>query len=519
MLGVQGGGLPLLAAGLPLLAGVSMGFLWLAVCVGTLGGAAAQGLPLPSALDGSCNLGRLDARVAELNRVCCFSEGPAGSRCAPGRAACTVECAVALLPLLEECGTVMDALYSGRTIVSLVPPVVYSPHFFDRTYESCLQLSSDEVMQTIQSAVDMGTCSPDALDGVALTPVTAECADENPNCASVLTMGIECPTLVGQCDMTCGHCDATPPPKGGDRHRLQRDIACDLTNFQGTVDAVNQGCCDSDLSRKCSGGFPVECDARCAVLFDQFYTRCSNVLTVQFPATVMTGMRQLYQTCSTELPVEMLIRGLAACTGGASISANVPHVAPTGSTTAGTVITLTPTDCDVPSQALTSAGMSAVISGPTVCHQAFDPVRDALSSAGSFDFIGAVELDEAAGAVSHRLGRVTGSFPADLRSGLFLELTAAGAERWGLPPGFSNLIAGTAVTPLAPCDDDPRGLLAEQGVTCTALQGTAVACERNLHEIVGALPDGYTMGMACQATCRSCDIAVQATLCGCHSTY
>ena len=152
-------------------------------------GAAVAQLPLPSGLDGTCDLATLDARVSVLNRVCCFAEGPAGSRCSAQNQECTLDCAVALLPLLAECGPVLDALYSGRTIVSLVPPIIYTHHFFDAVYASCLELSEETVLQGLLRAVDSGACNVDSLDGIALTQVVTDCADTNENCASIISMG------------------------------------------------------------------------------------------------------------------------------------------------------------------------------------------------------------------------------------------------------------------------------------------------------------------------------------------
>ena len=154
------------------------------------------------------------------------------------------------------------------------------------------------------------------------------------------------------------------------------------------------------------------CDARCAVVFDRFYQRCSNILSVQFPPAVMTGLRLLYTTCSTDLPVEALINGLAVCTGGALPPAPPtpvrPRPPPSSPSTAGTVVTLTLPDCVIPDDALHSDGVHVAISGPRSCSNGFGSIRNAIDqSAGSFNFAGVVELQNSDDVTAARLGRVT----------------------------------------------------------------------------------------------------------------
>ena len=111
----------------------------------------------------------------------------------------------------------------------------------------------------------------------------------------------------------------------------------------------------------------------------------------------------------------------------------------------------------------------------------------------------------------------SGQFPGDLSTGLLVDFTAAGRAAWGgLAADYTNVDPGT-VAPLTPCHDDPDGLIAAQGASCAALIGTSTACSRNLHEIYSSVPNGYQMGVACPASCNSCEIVVQATFYGNHT--
>jgi hypothetical protein len=74
---------------------------------------------------------------------------------------------------------------------------------------------------------------------------------------------------------------------------------------------VNTQCCDDGTS--CSDGTPATCDVKCALVFNDFFEACEQVLATQVPAAAMLSYRRLYTTCSSGLPVEDLLDAAAAC--------------------------------------------------------------------------------------------------------------------------------------------------------------------------------------------------------------
>ena len=139
---------------------------------------------------GTCNLGTLDERITRFNSACCTSKA-----CFVG-GVCSVDCAVVLLPLVADCGSVLDALYDAG--------------MFATGSEACLSISSTDALQRVQELHDAGSCPDAVLDAVGEVDVTSTCEDTNPNCDSFLGMGLLCDGLVGQCDATCLIC--TPDP-------------------------------------------------------------------------------------------------------------------------------------------------------------------------------------------------------------------------------------------------------------------------------------------------------------------
>ena len=79
------------------------------------------------------------------------------------------------------------------------------------------------------------------------------------------------------------------------RHRLQMALQCDLQFFHDDAALVDTSCCDD--GRSCSAGVPTSCDAKCALVYNDFYDRCSSVLATQVDAGSMASYQRLYTTC------------------------------------------------------------------------------------------------------------------------------------------------------------------------------------------------------------------------------
>ena len=80
-----------------------------------------------------------------------------------------------------------------------------------------------------------------------------------------------------------------PPPSSGGHHRRQRRLqaahACSPDVFSAAAAAVTDACCDDATGAGCTG-VPTECDARCGIVFIDFYARCAELLRVYEPAQV-----------------------------------------------------------------------------------------------------------------------------------------------------------------------------------------------------------------------------------------
>lgn len=247
-------------------------------------------------------------RVSELDAEC-----PG----APDR--CTVSCGAALFPFLDECTSFVDQLFlfdnaDGRSDGRASA--------FYTLRDTCDAIPSGQIIDELRPLWSAGQCPDDWMEDVSTTAVPeAACEDVLPACAAGVAAGFYdcaimlCPScaMAHQCDKTCAIC-------GGANigHRLRRslqidstDYACPLANFDAEATAVNDACCDAD-SGGCAG-VPTECDARCGVVYVDFFSRCHELLgTVH--ADLMLEYTQLEQTCSTELPAEPLLRLLGRCT-------------------------------------------------------------------------------------------------------------------------------------------------------------------------------------------------------------
>ena len=238
---------------------------------------------------------------------------------------CTVACGAALFPFLDACGSFVDVLnvfddadgtHDGRagTFVYLA--------------RSCAAIPSAQLLGVLEPLWSAGQCPDDWMEGVGTTAVEqAACVDaRGDDTCKVMTTVMSCETdlcptcgMAGTCDATCGFCTAVAG--GGSGHRLQEvmrqlqiqtaEHACPAATFDAEAQAVNDACCDA-ATGGCAG-VPTECDARCGVVFVDFYARCADLLRVYSPAD-LPAYTQLESTCSAELPAEPLLRLIGRCT-------------------------------------------------------------------------------------------------------------------------------------------------------------------------------------------------------------
>eukprot|EP01043_Picozoa_sp_COSAG02_P045205 COSAG02_NODE_4112_length_5763_cov_3.743997_2_plen_659_part_00 len=307
--------------------------------------------PVPGS-HGTCDLNRLDARIEAFNNACCTS-----TACIPD-GLCSVDCAVVLLPLVVDCGPVLDLLYDGTDGL-----IDGTSSTFTTGSEACLAIASTDALQRVQELHDAGICPPTVLDGVAEVEVSATCEDTNDNCQSFLAMGLLCTSLVGQCDATClicsppaaqqacadtnpncaqfiasglgcdslnGTCDlscnvctSSTSDQGGHRRSRRRrrrrraqgtSPTCDMTTVPAQIARINTVCCDIN-GGECATGVPTTCDAKCAVFFLDFYERCEVYISPSYSPSENIALGQLADTCAHALPAEPLLMTAAKCTG------------------------------------------------------------------------------------------------------------------------------------------------------------------------------------------------------------
>ena len=273
----------------------------------------------------TCDMGTLFARVSSLTSECC-SMGEQG--CGDGPA-CGIDCLAVLLPLLDDCHDVMnrffdreDGVYDGED------------QGLSDAYDQCVAIPPASLIDELKTLQDRGQCPPAVLDSVSATEVKAPgCADrwDGGRCSLSITSGIMtcehdfCNTvyppcvMAGQCDRSCNLCGADDD--GGHRRllivleqlrRLQMShMTCSPSTFEADAAAADAACCDD--SHSCTDGLPGECDAKCAVVFNNFYNRCQRFLASQFSLAQMAGYDQLFHTCTRALPTEPLLRALVVC--------------------------------------------------------------------------------------------------------------------------------------------------------------------------------------------------------------
>eukprot|EP01052_Picozoa_sp_SAG31_P029427 SAG31_NODE_2924_length_4905_cov_58.193300_4_plen_268_part_01 len=139
------------------------------------------------------------------------------------------------------------------------------------------ETSASAVVEELKALHERGTCPDEVLDGVGLTEVA---------------------------DREGGGAD------GGQHRRAQKfGGTCNPATFAAEAQRVDEACCDADTS--CDGGLPAHCDAKCAIVYNDFFGQCQGQLD-RFG--MADGYEQLFATCSN-LPTGALLRAAVQCSG------------------------------------------------------------------------------------------------------------------------------------------------------------------------------------------------------------
>eukprot|EP01050_Picozoa_sp_SAG11_P004055 SAG11_NODE_248_length_11654_cov_27.840329_8_plen_667_part_00 len=257
----------------------------------------AMGQLLPPLFGNStCDLSTLQSRVTQVDLVCATD-------------ICTPDCVPELLPLAEDCATIINKQLDssdGRDDGE------YDP--FTQMVNSCNQLTVPELLDYIRTH-----CPNVDLDGVAATEIKDTICEDvwGDRCGAMLATGVltcevdfcdTTPTMLAPCDQT-GLCDQTCGFCEGGRHRLQMFGQCDPSSFTIEAQAVDTACCDDPT---CVDGIPAECDAKCSIVYTNFYRRCQSFLA-GFNHAQLDVYDRLFSTCTQALPVEPLLQIVEQC--------------------------------------------------------------------------------------------------------------------------------------------------------------------------------------------------------------
>eukprot|EP01050_Picozoa_sp_SAG11_P005266 SAG11_NODE_363_length_10162_cov_28.285004_12_plen_458_part_00 len=263
------------------------------VCAASCPAAGGQGIgPIPAV--GDCDMATLMEKLQSVSDRCC---PPPEATCN-----CTIDCAAVFLPLVGTCRAAMDVMldFGDGTrdgVASQLDPLSMQ----------CHAIPEEAIIQELRTMHDAGTCPDSFLNNVSLTNVTiSQCTDTRAKCAALLAAGLSCSEdiMATGCQATCGKCHP--------HRRAQLAGACPLSQFASKASLVNDACCDDG---SCTG-IPTQCDAKCAIVYDDFYDNCANLLALDMASTDVVKYNQLHTTCSTELPIDGLVAALARCRAG-----------------------------------------------------------------------------------------------------------------------------------------------------------------------------------------------------------
>ena len=303
----------------------------LAAALGQLCGLVSAQLDSNLGFTSACPSSRLPSRVDQLNAACCVAAGDGSSGECAGT--CTTDCIGTLFPLLDDCRDVLNTQFdTSDGIEDGVASAV------TRIEDDCNRVEPENLVDMLMTLQTEGKCPPTVLDGIGETVVKDEaCANAwtGGRCEMSIASGVFscaadfCDTcdLPGQCDNSCAFCG----DKDGAGHRRRRramleeefrrkmqmgHVQCDPATFAAQAAAVEDACCDADGSA-CPDGTPVQCDAKCAVVFNNFYSRCQRFMAAQFSPAEMGSYDRLYTTCTASLPAQPLLRALVVCSNRA----------------------------------------------------------------------------------------------------------------------------------------------------------------------------------------------------------
>eukprot|EP01052_Picozoa_sp_SAG31_P017291 SAG31_NODE_1178_length_9531_cov_3.040818_1_plen_708_part_10 len=324
------------------------GVLYSALHICVVQGQAPQAAPSSGAFQGldhpfgsnssSCNVAELPTRINNLNSACCGSE-PSNIHVQNCQFACSVDCMTVIIPLLNDCAPVLNKIYDRAATDTMFDGQASG---LVELQTRCYEIPTEILLNDLQELVEAGRCAPESLDGVAATDIkAAACEDTSPHdCGQMLSTGIftcdvdfcnsvvpQCPNA-GQCDSTCGFCpddtlddgghrrqlaalqqQQTALNRRGERRRAQNLMQCLPTYFESQMTTVSQAC---DTPQ---GSIPSECDARCAIVFDTFWTRCMRQLSNMVGQSELRQWEQFYMTCTAALPPEPLVHAVVQCAG------------------------------------------------------------------------------------------------------------------------------------------------------------------------------------------------------------
>eukprot|EP01052_Picozoa_sp_SAG31_P037529 SAG31_NODE_4860_length_2902_cov_1.736354_1_plen_855_part_00 len=285
----------------------------------------------------ACDIATLQAHVDALDAACPqpASEGEGAGRAGPATSPsdsamgvhmqCSMECVGVLLPLQDECGGLLNELFDGDDDR-------YDGEYKPLTYltNACNEIPCAELLRWLKALQAEGRCPDSALDGVAATTVAAPICEDvwGERCVAMLDSGLMtcevdfCNTAAsaagschnsGLCDRSCGFCHS-----GHYRHRQLQILPlgrCDPAAFVDRVHAVERACC----SDGCPDGVPTECDAKCAVVYTDFYSECQHQLEASLGHERFGAYERLFSTCNDDLPTEPLLHAVALCSASEAV--------------------------------------------------------------------------------------------------------------------------------------------------------------------------------------------------------
>jgi hypothetical protein len=205
-----------------------------------------------------CTMETFTERADQMNAACCADGNACGDMGMPDR--CTLDCATAFVPFMEECRPLIVALVADE-----LPA-------FEGLKTSCL----------------------------AIDPSTMWSAVTNLDAQGCLLREHAAPPL--------------PPSTGGGHRRTQglnfhHDLGnenCPMDSFNQRVQSIDVACCTQDGRDVCAAdGVPTSCNLPCAVKFRIFYADCQSLVTTLLGDEV-GEFESLSAQCTQQDPREMI---------------------------------------------------------------------------------------------------------------------------------------------------------------------------------------------------------------------